>query len=44
MKANLIGKYMHAITITIKRVMNLSERREGYMQGFGRRKGKGEIL
>lgn len=37
-------KYMQAITITIKRAMNLSESRERYMQGFGKRKGKGEIL
>lgn len=34
---------MHIITNNEKAVMNLKKGREGYMKGFGGRKGKGEL-
>lgn len=37
--------HIHVCVITMeKEVMNLQESVEGYMEAFGRRKGKGEIL
>jgi hypothetical protein len=35
--------YMQAITINKKEVMNLKESREGCMEGFRGKKGKGEM-
>lgn len=37
--------HIHVCAITMeKEVMNLKESKEGYMEAFGRRKGKGEML
>lgn len=36
--------HVHAITVDEKETINLQESEEGYMGGFGRRKGKEEML
>lgn len=36
--------YIHTITVNGKKVMNLKGNREGYIEEFGGRTGKGEML